>query len=140
MVRKLAQALTYISEEVIDDDRPLYGVYKAIEALTEALVPPVTKKGKKNKGLGRKALAKFAGSGEKYVGDVMQTAELTRHHNDPDARQVLTEDECRSRARLLIEAYATSGNRASPQAGHPSARASVRTASFRLPSWKPTTS
>jgi len=45
MVRKsqsetaLAKALMYLSEEVVDDDRPLYGIYKAIEALTEARPP-----------------------------------------------------------------------------------------------------
>jgi hypothetical protein len=96
----LAKALTFYSEEVVDDDRPLYGVYKAIEALTQALEP--------SKGAGRVALAKLVGQGKKYVDDVMETAELTRHHNDPDARLLLTEAECRNRARILIEAYAKS--------------------------------
>jgi hypothetical protein len=90
----LASALTYFNEEVIDDDRPLYGIYKAIEALTKALPG------------GREALGKLAGHDEKYVTDVTQTAQLTRHHDDPDAKRVLTDEECKERAKILIRAYA----------------------------------
>jgi hypothetical protein len=71
-------------------------------------VAPVGKDNKKNKSKGREALGGLAGHDKKYVDDVMETAELTRHHNDPNARQVLTEEECRSRARILIDAYANS--------------------------------
>jgi hypothetical protein len=93
----LASALDYLNEEVIDDDRPLYGVYKALEALTETFARD-----------GRTQLAKLAGQDKKYVGDVMETAQTTRHHNDPDARSLLTEDECKHRATVLLLAYAKS--------------------------------
>jgi hypothetical protein len=93
----LTSALRYFNEEVVADDKPLYGVYKAIEALTQALCKK-----------GRAKLGQLAGQTEKYVSDVMQTAQTTRHHADPDASQVLTEAECRERARILIEAYAKS--------------------------------
>jgi hypothetical protein len=33
----LAKALPYFSAEVVDDERPLYGIYKAVEALCEWL-------------------------------------------------------------------------------------------------------
>jgi len=92
---ELASALTYFNEEVIDDDRPLYGVYKAIEALTKALPG------------GREALGKLAGYNKTYVTDVTQTAQLTRHHNDADAKRVLTDEECKERAKILIRAYAS---------------------------------
>jgi len=91
----LARALTYFNEEVIDGDRPLYGIYKAIEALTEALP------GK------RDALGKLAGHDKTYVTDVTQTAQLTRHHNDPNAKRILTDEECKERAKILIRAYAS---------------------------------
>jgi len=47
-------------------------------------------------------------AGKRYVDDIMQTSGLTRHHDDPDARQVLTDSECRVRAKTLIEAFAKS--------------------------------
>lgn len=96
----LASAIQYFSEEVIIDDKPLYGIYKALEALTAAL-------GKD----GRTALGNLAGQGKKYVDDVMQTAQITRHHDDPHAKQVLTDAECKERARTLIAAYAENESR-----------------------------
>ncbi|MBZ5677159.1 MAG: hypothetical protein LAP61_23185 [Acidobacteriia bacterium] len=90
----LAKALRYYSEEVLDDDRPLYGVYKALEELSHAVG-------------GRGKLAQLANQPEKYVVDVMETTQLTRHARTP-ARQLLSNQECHARARLLIEAYAKS--------------------------------
>jgi len=89
----LKSALTYFSEEVIDNDRPLYGVYKAIEALSK-------------KCGGRAALGKLVGKGKTFVDEVMQTAQLTRHHEDPHAERMVTDQECKERAKLLITAYA----------------------------------
>lgn len=90
----LASALSYFHEEVVDNNRPLYGIYKAVEALTKVLP-------------GRQsALGKLAGYDKRYVGDVMQTAQLTRHHEDPNAKRVLTDEECKERAMILIRAYA----------------------------------
>jgi hypothetical protein len=93
----LAAALRYFNDEVIAQERPLYGIYKALEALTRTL-------GKS----GRAKLARLAGENEKYVDDVMETAQTMRHHDDPNARQVLTEAECKARAKILISAYAKS--------------------------------
>lgn len=90
----LASALMYFNEEVIEDEHPLYGIYKAIEALTKAIPG------------GREALGMLVGHNKNYVGDVMVTAQLTRHHNDPDAKRVLTDEECKERAKILIRGYA----------------------------------
>jgi hypothetical protein len=91
----LLSALRYFGDEIIQDDLPLYGIYKAIEALT-------SKWGKD----GRRELAALLNENKKYVDDVMQTAQTIRHHADPNARAVLTENECRARAKKLILAYA----------------------------------
>jgi hypothetical protein len=90
----LANALRYFSEEVLDDDRPLYGVYKALEELCHAVG-------------GRGKLAQLVNKPEKYVSDVMETTQLTRHARTP-ARRLLSDQECHERARILIEAYANS--------------------------------
>lgn len=86
--------------EAIDNDRPLYGVYKALEALTAALPN------------GREGLGMLVGLGgkaaKKYVDDVMQTAQLTRHHHDPNVQRVLTDEQCKERARILLDAFAKS--------------------------------
>jgi hypothetical protein len=90
----LANAVKYFSEEVLDDDRPLYGVYKALEELCHAVG-------------GRGNLAQLVNKPEKYVSDAMETTQLTRHART-QARQLLTDAECRERARILIEAFAKS--------------------------------
>lgn len=87
----LAKALMYFSEEVVDSDRPLYGVYKALEELSHTLG-------------GRDKLAALVNRPEKYVGDVMETTQHTRHART-QSRQLLSDAECRERARVLIEAY-----------------------------------
>ena len=56
---------------------------------------------------GRDKLAQLANHPEKYVSDVMETTQLTRHAHT-QARQLLTDSECRERARILIEAFARS--------------------------------
>lgn len=93
----LSSALRYLNEEVVGDDRPLYGIYKALEALTLALGSN-----------GRARLGALAGQDKKFVSDVMETAQTTRHHADPNAKALLSESECRERARRLIAAYAQS--------------------------------
>jgi hypothetical protein len=98
----LANALRYFNEEVIDDEKPLYGIYKAVEAVTQALTPPGRKIDE-----GREALGKLAGHGKTYVDNVMQTAQLTRHHHSK-ATRMLTDQECKERATILIEAFAKS--------------------------------
>jgi hypothetical protein len=90
----MADALRYFSEEVVGDDRPLYGVYKSLEALTRAL-------GKD----GREKLSRLVGQSKDYVSDIMQTAQIVRHHADPNAKQMISEEECRNRAKELIVAY-----------------------------------
>jgi hypothetical protein len=97
----LRDAVAYFSDEAIDDDRPLYGIYKAIEALTAALPDS---RGE----LGMLAGCTSKKAGKEYVDAVMQTAQLTRHHNDPNAQRVLTDEECRSRAKVLLDAFSKS--------------------------------
>lgn len=92
----LDKALGYFSEEVVDNDRPLYGIYKAIEIIIKHL-------GKD----GRKMLASLAGEHEKYVSDLMETTN-TKRHAISDARKLLEENECKGRAKILIEAYVKS--------------------------------
>lgn len=82
---------------MVGDDRPLYGIYKALEALTSAVGSD-----------GRALLGALAGEDKKFVSDVMETAQTTRHHAHPNARALLSEGECRERARRLIDAYAQS--------------------------------
>jgi hypothetical protein len=91
---ELANALTYYSAEVVDTERPLYGVYKALEELVHTTGS-------------RRALAALAGQPAKYVSDVMETTQLTRHARTR-ARKILSERECRNRCRLLIDAFAKS--------------------------------
>jgi hypothetical protein len=47
-------------------------------------------------------------AGKEYVDDVMQTAQLTRHHNDPNAKRILTDEECKARAKVLLDAFSKS--------------------------------
>ncbi len=93
----LKSTLLYYSQEVVDDERPLYGVYKALEAMIESL------SGRDR----RRELARLAGEPRSYVDDVMQTAQVRRHHSTPGTRR-LSDEECRQRAKVLIEAFANS--------------------------------
>ncbi len=90
----LKQAIAYFGDEVADASKPLYGVYKAIESITNHL-------GKQ----GRKKLAQLASQSESYISDLMETTQYSRHAVT-QARQHLTEKECITRAKTLIEAYA----------------------------------
>ena len=96
--KTLRQALGFYSEEVVDEKRPLYGVYKALEVLIDKLG-----KGKK----GMKALGKLADKGWKYVDEAKERTQLQRHALSP-ARDLLSEQECKDRVSLLIESYANS--------------------------------
>lgn len=102
MVRKamhdpaLEKSLGYFADEVTDDDRPLYGAYKAIETITEHFGSN-----------GRQRLGALVGKGKAYVDDLMQTTQPTRHSVTP-ARSLLSEEECVRRTKELIEAYALS--------------------------------
>lgn len=89
----LAEALKYYSEEIVGDDNPLYGIYKSIEVI--------------KKSVGTKILAKIAGVNKKYISDVMQTTQIKRHAVHK-ARRILTDGECKERAKKLILAYAES--------------------------------
>lgn len=93
----LKSALLYYSQEVVDDERPLYGVYKAIEAMIGSL----SGRDKRND------LANMAGQPRSYVDDVMQTTQVRRHHSTTGTRR-LSDEECRERAKILIDAYANS--------------------------------
>jgi len=95
----LKSAIFYYSEEVVDDERPLYGIYKALEAITSFL--------HKNEKVGRKLLAQLAGQSFSYVDDVMQTTQIKRHHKTSSTRKI-SDEECRQRAKILIDAFASS--------------------------------
>lgn len=95
----LKSAIIYYSEEVVEDLRPLYGIYKALEAIISYL-DPEKKKGIKN-------LALLVNQPFSYVDDVMQTTQIKRHHKTQAIRKI-SDEECRQRAKLLIEAFANS--------------------------------
>lgn len=97
----LRRVLEFYSEEVVDEKRSLYGIYKALEILIEKL------KAGGNKGDGMEALGKLTGETKKYVEEVIESTQSQRHAITP-ARSLLSEQECRNRARRLIEAYADS--------------------------------
>ncbi len=90
----LKHALHYFNEEIIDDDKPLYGIYKALEIIAHHVG-------------GWRQLAALAGQNESFATDVRQTTQLQRHAVTPANRR-LTENECKERAKLLIQAYADS--------------------------------
>ena len=93
---ELKEALHHYHNEVAPNDRPLYGIYKALECLTKKI------------GLdGRKKLGKLAGKDFAYVDNVMETANAKRHASS-SSRTLLSEKECRDRAKFLIEEYAAS--------------------------------
>lgn len=92
----LEKALSYFSDEAINDDRPLYGIYKAIEVITKHLG-----------GNGNQKLGQLVDQNEKYVSDVMQTTQIQRHAIT-FGRRKLSDDAYRQRAKNLIEAYANS--------------------------------
>jgi len=97
----LKEALEFYSEEVIDEKRPLYGVYKALEVLINKL-----RVGGREKD-GMEALGKLAGKNWKYVDEVKERTQLQRHAVT-SARNILSEQQCRDRAKVLIESYADS--------------------------------
>jgi hypothetical protein len=100
----LRLALQYYRTEIVEADRPLYGVYKAIEEITKHF----NKQGIKN---ARKKLGELAGFDEKFVEDIMSTVNVGiegRHSSGYSGLRRLSDEECRHRARLLIEAYARS--------------------------------
>ncbi|HRZ19150.1 MAG TPA: hypothetical protein P5136_03780 [Methanofastidiosum sp.] len=96
----LGQAIEFYSEEVTDSKRPLYGIYKAVESLTNHLGKEYPKKG-------RKVLGELAGKNKKFVDEIMQSTEFQRH-SDPKAEKKLSDEECKSRTKILIQAYADS--------------------------------
>ena len=92
----LKQVLLYFSEEVMDAKKPLYGIYKALEAITNHL-------GKS----GREKLANLAGQPANYVKDIMETTQ-TERHDKTDASRKLDDDECKRRAKNLIDVFSNS--------------------------------
>lgn len=90
----LKKALEFYYEEVIDSKRPLYGVYKAVEELY------------KNLG-GIAKLVNLVGKNTKYVEEIKETAQTSRHARTPGNKR-LSDEECKERAKTLIEAYSRS--------------------------------
>lgn len=96
----LAEALDYYSSEVVGSDNPLYGIYKALEAITEHLQRQTGRDG-------RAELARLAVQNKSYVADVMETTQVQRHARTRSRRK-MSDEECRARAAELIQAYARS--------------------------------
>jgi len=96
----LRKAIEFYSEEVTDSKRPLYGIYKAVESLTNHLK-------KEHHKDGRKALGELAGKDETFVDEIMQSTQFQRH-SKTDAKVKLSDEECKSRTKTLIQAYADS--------------------------------
>ncbi len=92
----LAEALEYFSEEVVDDNRPLYGVYKALEVIADHL-------GSNN---GWAKLAILANQTDNFVRDITTTTQTTRHTGLK--QKLISPEECIERAKVLIKAYADS--------------------------------
>lgn len=94
----LEKAVGYFAAEVVGDDKPFYGIYKAIEVITKHLGDD-----------GRKKLADLAGKNRKYADDLMNTTNApTKRHAVSPAVALLDDAECVERAKILIEAYARS--------------------------------
>ncbi|HYT40977.1 MAG TPA: hypothetical protein VEP90_01405 [Methylomirabilota bacterium] len=99
----LKNALRYFSEEIVNSDKPLSGVYKALEEITRHM-------GKGSESKGRTELVKLVGETKKYVDDIMETTQTDRHSEEwlalKKAKAVFSDNECKERARILINAYA----------------------------------
>ena len=95
----LRNALKHFSQEVVDDDRPSYGIHTALEELLSACGDGST---------GRSKLGAVAGHDKTFVDEVMLTAQTERHFPGYKASRVLSDQEYRDRARALIDAYANS--------------------------------
>ncbi len=101
----LRNALMYFNEDIINDDKPLIGIYKAIQEIAIHL-------GTGSESKGQEELAKLAGENVKYVKEITETAQIHRHSQEwlakKKAKAVLTEEVCRERAKILIDAFASS--------------------------------
>ena len=99
----LKSILYYFDEEVLDDEQPLYGIYKALEAIISYYQETY----KLSETEARKKVAALAGQPLSYINDVIQTTQVKRHHKTL-ARRKLDDNECRNRAHLLIDLFARS--------------------------------
>src|SRR6266508_3334739 len=90
----LRLALQYYNDEIVETDRPLYGIYKAIEEITKHLCNQGIKKP-------RKYLGELAGFDQQFVEDVMSTTNVPidgRHYSGSPGERRLSNDECREHA------------------------------------------
>ncbi|HEU5187881.1 MAG TPA: hypothetical protein VFT87_05275 [Candidatus Saccharimonadales bacterium] len=94
----LQRAMHYYAHEVVGAERPMAGIYNAIEVITNSL-------GGSTKG--RAALAEIAGKSFRYVDNLMQATQPTRHP-DPNTKIELSIEEASERAKILITAFANS--------------------------------
>lgn len=85
-------ALQYYNAQIVEADRPLYGVYKAIEEITKH-IDNLDKQGIKN---ARKKLGELAGFDEQFVTDIMSTANVGvdgRHYSGYSGVRWLSNEE-----------------------------------------------
>lgn len=97
----LAKVFKYFNEEVLDNERPLPGVYKIIEELSHSL-GKIYGINKKENQIGK--LASIAGETKSYIKDIIQTTQPVRHARTKATRK-LTDKECVARTKILTEVY-----------------------------------
>ena len=96
----LQMALAFYMDEVVSDERPLIGVYKAIEIIANHLG-----KGELEKGYA--TLAGLVGEPKKFVKDLQETTQSQRHALTK-ARKHFDDQEAKRRAKLLVLGYMNS--------------------------------
>jgi hypothetical protein len=100
----LALALKYFAEEVVRSERPGPGIYRVLEELEKVM--PGTKRNER-----RARLGELVGEDLEYVDRVMDAVQPQRHHSrySLDYTPPLDMQECRERARKILDAYAIKG-------------------------------
>lgn len=89
----LQRSIEYYVQEVVDERRPMYGVYKSLECITHDL-------GSR----GREKLARIANVNKDFVRETFESTQSERHaHTDAQIR--VTNEEAKNRAKILIVAY-----------------------------------
>lgn len=96
----LKDALLYFSDEVIDVEKPLYGIYKAIEAMYQYF-----SKDDKKKLWAITQLAAIINENPDYVKEILSSTHETRHH-DPRKKAIIQDSDCIERTKRLIDAFA----------------------------------
>ena len=100
----LKQVMEYYNNEVVRDDMPLYGTYKAIECIASHLGSDTTKPKLE---VGYSKLADLAEKPLRFVKDLQETAQHQRH-SATNCRMHFDNQEAKVRARFLIDCFTKS--------------------------------